>query len=589
MNALADFHWLRPGWLLLLVPALLLSFALARSRARSGSWSAVIDPTLLPHLLEPGAAEGRRRWLLPVLLGGWLLATIAAAGPSWVRLPTPVLQKQDALVVLLDLSYSMWAQDLEPSRIDRARRKLLDLLERRNEGQTGLVAFAGDAHVVTPLTDDTATIANLLPALDPGMMPVAGAATLAAVREGLALLDAAAVGSGRLLLVTDAVAADAADPVAAALAGRDVSLSVLGVGTTTGAPIPLPEGGFLKRQDGSIVIPPLREDTLEALARRAGGRYARVAIDDRDLDTVLAAGAPARDRMRASDRRAERWADMAHWFCLPLVPLLLYGFRRGVLAALVPLAVLLTAAPPARADLWEDLWYTPDQQGARRLSSGDAGAAAKRFEDPRWRGTAAYRAGDYAAAGEHFGASGDADGFYNRGNALARAGRLDEAIAAYRRSLALAPDREDARRNLALVEALRDRRREQQQETSSGQNGDNAGRPRGDGSDADRKGDRGGTGADPAATPVETAARVAAPKPVARSADDVGLPLARVALIGIIHLQDGRRALLRLPDGSFRRVGRGDALDGWKVRLIGRDAVRLEQAGETRTLLLVGR
>lgn len=99
----------------------------------------------------------------------------------------------------------------------------------------------------------------------------------------------------------------------------------------------------------------------------------------------------------------------------------------------------------------------------------------------------------------------------------------------------------------------------------------------------------GGTGADPAATPVETAARVAAPKPVARSADDVGLPLARVALIGIIHLQDGRRALLRLPDGSFRRVGRGDALDGWKVRLIGRDAVRLEQAGETRTLLLVGR
>lgn len=466
MNALAEFHFLRPLWLLLLVPAFALALALARQRGRSGSWRAVIAPELLPYLLEGKGGDEKRRWLLPVLVTGWLLAAVAAAGPTWERLPTPVLQKQDALVVLLDLSLSMWAQDVEPSRIDRAQRKLLDLLDRRDEGQTGLVAFAGDAHVVTPLTDDGPTIANLLPALDPGMMPVPGANPVAAVEQALALLDAGAVGSGRLLLVTDAVSTEDGERIARVLADRDVSLSVLGVGTGTGAPIPLPEGGFLKRDDGSIVIPGLREAPLRALARRGGGRYQRIAVDDSDLERLRALAAPGAGETRTSDRRAERWADMAHWFCLPLVPLLLYAFRRGVLFALAPLALCLGAAPPVQAGPWEDLWYRPDQQGARALAEGEAEIAAERFEDPRWQGTAAYRAGDYATAIERFDDNADADALYNRGNALARAGRLEEAIAAYRQSLELAPAREDARSNLELVQSLRDQQQQQQQQES---------------------------------------------------------------------------------------------------------------------------
>ncbi|HBO11675.1 MAG TPA: hypothetical protein DD491_02705, partial [Halieaceae bacterium] len=179
---------MRPAWLLLLVPALALAFLVARARRRSGSWQTVISPALLPYLLEDAAGPRRRGPLLPLLVLAWSLATVAAAGPSWVRQPLPVLQKQDALVVILDLSYSLWAEDLAPSRIDQTRRKLLDLLERRQEGQTALVAYAGDAHVVTPLTDDAPTIANLLPALDPGMMPLPGADAPAAVASALALL-----------------------------------------------------------------------------------------------------------------------------------------------------------------------------------------------------------------------------------------------------------------------------------------------------------------------------------------------------------------------------------------------------------------
>ena len=479
MSVLADFHFLRPAWLLLFLPALVLALLVARARRRSGSWQAVISPALLPYLLEDGDRprhrSARRGSLVPMLLVVWGLATIASAGPSWVRQPLPVLQKQDALVVILDLSYSLWAEDLAPSRIDRTRRKLLDLLERREEGQTALVAYAGDAHVVTPLTDDAPTIANLLPALDPGMMPLPGADAPAAVEAALALLDAAAVGSGRLLLVTDAIELGEVPAITGLLEGRDVTLSVLGVGTPEGAPIPLPDGGFLKRDDGSIVIPGLPEAELEALARRSGGRYRRIAIDDSDL-AALTAAAPGPGDTAETDRRAEGWVDMAHWFLLPLVPLAAFAFRRGLVAALTPVALaplaltLLLPAPPARADLWRDLWLTPDQQGARALADGDAERAAKTFEDPAWQGTAAYRAGDYATAIDRFSGRDDADAWYNRANALARAGRLEESIDAYERSLALAPERQDARDNLELVKSLRDRQEQKRQQGG----GDNA-------------------------------------------------------------------------------------------------------------------
>lgn len=502
MSLLADFHFLRPAWLLLLLPALALSIALYRARRRGGSWQTVIAPALLPYLLEAGPGPGRRGGAVPLLLAAWLLATVAAAGPSWVRQPLPVLQKQDALVVVLDLSYSLWARDLAPSRIDRAQRKVLDLLGRRDEGQTALVAYAGDAHVVAPLTDDGPTLANLLPALDPAMMPVPGADANAAIAAALDLLDAAAVGSGRLLLVTDAIETAEVRAIAERLAGRDVTLSVLGVGTVEGAPIPLPEGGFLKRDDGSIVIPGLPEERLEALARRGGGRYRRIAVDDSDLAALSDASPTGAGDTVETDRRAEGWVDMAHWFLLPLVPLLALAFRRGLLAGVAPLAplaplalLLLLPAPAARADLWSDLWYTPDQQGARALAEGEAERAAGLFEDPAWRGTAAYRAGNYADALERFRGGENADSWYNRGNALARAGRLDEAIEAYERSLDLDPGRSDAEANLALVESLRDRQQEQQEQEQRQQGGED-----GDpgeqqaGSDPGEQGRQGGDG-----------------------------------------------------------------------------------------------
>ncbi|MDO8863058.1 VWA domain-containing protein [Haliea sp. E1-2-M8] len=475
-ETLFGLHLMRPLWLLCAVPALLLTAMLWQQRGRAGGWSRVIAPELLRHLI-PEQQQRRRSNLLLLVCAAWLLACIAAAGPSWKKIPQPVEQVEDALVLVLDLSYSMKATDQPPSRLDRARQKLLDLLATRREGQTGLVAYAGDAHVVTPLTDDTATIANLLPALNPDMMPLPGSDTLGALRLALELLQSAGVSGGRVLLLTDGVDEDEVPRMGRLVRSAGVTLSVLGLGTANGAPMPLPRGGFLRDDAGAIILPRLEEGPLEALAQAAGGRYQRLRVDDSDLDMLLAQAATATETRLAEGLTADAWEDQGYWLILLLLPLALALFRRGWLLGLLPLLLLLEPAT-VQAQPLQNLWLTPDQQARRALEAGDAERAAALFEDPAWAGTAAYAAGDYAAAAEHFQGPDSADGWYNRGNALARAGDLDGASEAYRRSLKLQPGREDAADNLALVEDLKqqqqeqEQKQEQQQEQQSGEDGE---------------------------------------------------------------------------------------------------------------------
>ncbi|MEP4485161.1 MAG: VWA domain-containing protein [Halioglobus sp.] len=462
-ETLQQFHLMRPEWLWLLVPAALLALLLWRQHTRSGSWSDVIAPQLLPYLLGEQSG-GKRTNLLPAILAAWSIAVVAAAGPSWERIPQPIHQKQDALVLVLDLSYSMKAADLAPSRIERARQKLLDLLTQRTEGQTGLIAFAGDAHIVTPLTDDNPTIANLLPALHPDMMPVPGSDAQSAVVLALELLQSAGIRRGQILLITDGVSQSKHSRIADLIDGSDATLAVLGVGTNVGAPIPLTNGGFLKDSAGTIVIPQLDAGSLGALAQRSGGRYESMTIADSDLERLLArSDIPGDDDTLALDRTADAWDDKGYYFILLLLPVALSLFRRGWLVCLLPL-MFFGESQPAQADIWDDLWLTRDQQGQRALEAGDAEAASEVFNDPAWAGTAAYRGGAYDRAVEQFSTSEGADYAYNLGNSLARAGKIDEAIEAYRKSLEQAPDRVDAQENLALLEQLKEQQQNQEQE-----------------------------------------------------------------------------------------------------------------------------
>lgn len=468
-------HFMRPEWLWLLVPAVIVALLLWQQRGQRGSWQTVIAPELLQHLV--GESSGSRSFnFLPVILLGWIMAAVAASGPSWQKIPQPIHQKQDALVILLDLSYSMKSGDLSPSRQDRARQKLLDLLKIRREGQTGLIAYAGDAHIVTPLTDDILTIANLLPALHPDMMPVPGSNPASAVAQGLDLLHSAGIAEGRLLLVTDEVTASDNSEIARLLRRSAAQLSIMGVGTGTGAPIPLTRGGFLKDGSGDIVMPGLQESSLRDLASKTSGRYRRMQVDDGDLNYLLAENPLATsEQTLALNRTADTWEDQGYLFVLPLLVLVLGLFRRGWLPCLLPivLAAGIGMQPQSAQALgWDDLWLTPDQQGQRALQAGDAEGAAELFEDSRWAGTAAYRGEDYETSSEYFSQDDSADGWYNRGNALIREGKLDDAIDAYKESLALQPDQDDAEENLKLAEDLKEQQEEQEQQQQENQEQD---------------------------------------------------------------------------------------------------------------------
>lgn len=454
------FHFLRPQWFLALFPLALLLWLLFFRKQGSRGWEAVCDEQLLPHILIRKPGRARRASLALTALAG-LLAVAALAGPAWEKLPQPVFTAGDALVIALDLTRSMDAGDVSPSRLERARFKIRDLMEKRSEGQTALLVYAGEAFVVTPLTDDVETIKSQLNALEPGILPALGNRPDKAVHLSMNLLRQAGMRQGHLLLLTDEAEVEAAEESVGSLRDAGYRLSVLGVGTSHGVPVPLPDGGFLKGRNGEIVIPVLDEKPLRQLAALGGGRYVRLTKDDSDvaLLTDYFSGPSYGDEQLATELEADVWREQGPWLVLCLLPLAALLFRRGVLA-------LLLATGPVAVDAfdWDSLWLRNDQQGRRAMEAQNYEQAAELFEAPAWKSSAQYRAGNYQGALEALEGLNDVESHYNRGNSLARLGRYPEALAAYDRALTEAPEHADAQFNKELVERELERQQAQQQQ-----------------------------------------------------------------------------------------------------------------------------
>lgn len=488
----AEFHFLRPAWFVALLPLAALLAYLARGGLARSNWEAVCDRHLLPFILTGRAIAGRRRSLALIAAAG-LLALTALAGPAWERLPQPVFRDQSAFVIALDLSRSMDATDIQPSRLSRARFKITDLLSQRASGQTALVVYANQAFVVVPLTDDRNAIELYLQSLTTDLLPAQGSRPDRALQEAGALLLQAGVPAGDILLVTDHADARAVAE-ARHLAGKNYRVSVLGVGTAGGAPVPTKSGDFLTH-GGEIVVPALAGDALREVAQTGGGIYRRLGLAGSADVSDLAAWAqtsPAAKTEDSDKAATEVWLERGPWLLLLLAPLAALAFRRGVLAAAA--ALLLLPLPQAGyAQDWLDAWLRPDQQAARALEDGDAARAARLFEDARWKAAAQYRNGDYADAAKTLEALAGADDWYNRGNALAHAGDLRQAVAAYRRALELQPDNDDALHNLNLVEQVM---QQMQQQMQQGGEGEQQQAQQGEGEDRERQARQRRAGAD---------------------------------------------------------------------------------------------
>jgi len=457
----AEFHFIRPLWLLTFVPLLAFLVWFARRRFAMRRWRDVVDPVLMPHVLIGAGYHTRRRVTVVLGLAGALMI-LALAGPAWQRLPQPVFRSQDALVIALDLSRSMDAADIKPSRLARARYKISDILSRRAEGQSALLVFAAEPYIVSPLTDDTRTIIAQLPALETTLMPSQGSRADRALEQAGELLRQAGASAGRVLLITDGVNAERDGAAAAALREAGHRVSVLGIGTAEGGPIP-GQGGFVKRDDGSIVLAKLDDRSMREVAASGGGRYRRLAANESDIESLLAGVDVRADETEHTGLEADVWREEGPWLLLPLLPLAALAFRRGVLA--LWLLVFILPPRPAAAFDWADLWSRPDQRASALLQDEDPGAAAELFENPEWKGAAAYRAGRFDQSLAALDRLEGTEPTYNRGNALAKLGRYDEAIAAYEDVLERDPEHRDARYNRDL---LREQQRQQQQQQQDG-------------------------------------------------------------------------------------------------------------------------
>ena len=460
---MSGFHFLRPWWWLLLPLLLLVLWYLRSARLQSRRWQSVCDAELLPHLLISESGVKQRRGVLIITALTGLLIITALAGPAWKQLEQPVFRDQSALVLLLDLSRSMDATDVKPTRLTRARLKLIDILNQRKEGQSALIVYAADAFVVSPLTEDAETIVAQVTSLETTLMPQQGSRPDLAIDMAQQLLVQAGAQRGDLLLISDGlenVPAETLKGSVDALKQAGYRLSILGVGGAEGAPIALPDGGFLKDQSGAIVIPRLDEAALRDLAQQGGGHYQAMRVDDLDIATLLeGAWLESEVALEASQGfKADQWREEGPWLLLLVLPLVLIVFRRGHLLLVCLVVLPLMSALPGNAQAsenrpswWNDLWSTPDQRASRAFKNDDVAQAATLFENREWQAAANYRNGDYQQSIDLLEGIEDAEAYYNKGNAYAQLKQWQAAIDAYEQALSLQPQHEDAKYNRERV------------------------------------------------------------------------------------------------------------------------------------------
>ncbi len=463
-----NFHFLRPLFFLGLIPAALIVATLSFQNSKNTNWSKAIDPSLLPFLLE-NKVRSRQNLPLYGLLIIWVLSLVALAGPVWEKIPAPVQEREDAMVLVQDLSLSMNSTDLNPNRLTRSKRKLLDILNsRKDEGQTALVVYAGSAHIVTPLTDDIATISNMVSALEPGIMPVLGSKPEAAISLAVELLNNAQLSQASIMLISDGINNTDINAIQNILSTTNHRLLVLGVGTEEGAPIPTREG-FLRDNNNAIVVPKLNRELLLELSSSVDGRYTDMVLTDDDINFLMDKNFfEENQNLRDAEQEFDTWAEAGPWLLLLVLPFAALAFRRGWLLSL---ALLVIIAPDRQAYAleWKDLWENKNQQGSKEFTSENFDDAAQLFEDNSWRAAANYKNGNYEAALAEFNQLEGIDATYNKANTLAKLNRYEDAISTYDEVIAQQANHTDAILNRDIVQKLLEEQQEQEELTQNQQ------------------------------------------------------------------------------------------------------------------------
>ena len=430
-----DFHFLRPYWLIgLILPVLIYLQSYSQQKAES-AWSKVCDENLLDFLLIKSNGE-KRKWPMISAVVAVLFLVVALAGPTWSKKSNPALSVENPVMIMLNMSGDMWQKDVSPSRIERAKYVIKDLVKTLKNTESGLIVYSKEPFMITPLTEDAAIIDNLLPALEMNIMPENGDRLDRAIDLAVERMQEAALPSGNIVVLT----ANVGERFDAALESASKAAAV----------------GY----DVEIVnMSSQYNDKLKMVAEKGRGLYISY---NKGLDLLIKKiNDITAKEIKQSQNMQTVWNDMG-WYFLWLPALLLLGyFRRGLLVIVV---MFLLFGQPVQAS-----WFLNDNQEAlKNFKEQNYGAAAEKFTDTQWKASAAYKSGDYDAAFKNFAKGNDVTALYNQGNALAKGGKIDEAIKKYEEVLQQQPDFEDAKFNLEYL-----KKQQKQNNQNQSKNNDN--------------------------------------------------------------------------------------------------------------------
>lgn len=471
------FQWLRPWWLLALIPAAMLMWMAWNMKAKQGAWHKVIDPQFQTLLLGRNPSDNFslvHKLSLAGLATLWGLIIIILAGPSLKALEVPAQKTQKGTVIVLDLSLSMLADDLSPNRLERVKFKLTDLIQNHPQESIGLVAYAGTSHTITPISEDNQTLLSLLPSLNPLIMPAYGSNPLQGLIQAKQLFAGAHITDGHILWITDDIETEQMAAINDFFAANDYSLSILTVGTPQGGLIQIPNYGVLKDDQDQTVLAGLPTGRFVELSQALQAHLGALQIEVDDAKALLNL-----ERIETANHQHQKEVksilhplDQGVALLLILVPAIALIYRRGWLFSfastlLLPAGLLFMSSysPPLLAQSDDNAWYkqtdelanmfqTHDQQAFKAWNKGNYAAAEALFENPQWRASALYELGRFAEAAKLYARDQTATGFYNQGNALAKAGQLEAAQHAYQQALKRDPQMRSAQKNLQIIEQL---------------------------------------------------------------------------------------------------------------------------------------
>ncbi|MGA3252139.1 MAG: VWA domain-containing protein, partial [Paraburkholderia sp.] len=338
---LTAFHFLRPLWLLLLIPAVLLPVCWFRRNNVRTRWRNIIAPELLEHLI---VGDSARRRAQPIHTLALLIAigAIGVAGPTWEQERPPFNQDQAPLVVVLELAHSMDATDVAPTRLERAKQKVLDLAAARKGARTGLVVFSSTGHLVVPPTEDPAMLELYVPALSPSLMPVDGKNVTAGLEIAERLLANDPV-AGTIVFMTDGFDENQTDAFARKAKQSRQQLLWLAVGTENGGPIRGADGMIAMDPEGHPLMGTFDAAGIKKVADEADIPLASMRVDN---DDVVWVQHRARAWLAQADesKRVPRWKEAGYWLVVPLLLLGLWGFRRGWTVKWLPVILVALAS-----------------------------------------------------------------------------------------------------------------------------------------------------------------------------------------------------------------------------------------------------